>query len=139
SPPRPRLPRSRGGSSRTCGAREALSGAAPAHATIGDRVSNQFAINPFDLSDEGRVASLPPEPSSVQEPPASQMALDRIIRTRDLSVVFQPIIRVATGEVHAYEALVRCAVPEYDSPTRLFERAVQDRCVGRLGRAIRAV
>jgi EAL domain-containing protein (putative c-di-GMP-specific phosphodiesterase class I) len=102
-------------------------------------VSNLFRSNPFDLFDEGRVASLPPDPISEQEPPTSQMAFDRMIRTEDLSVVFQPIIRIATGEVHAYEALVRCALAEYESPTRLFERAVRDRCVGRLGRAIRRV
>jgi EAL domain-containing protein (putative c-di-GMP-specific phosphodiesterase class I) len=100
-------------------------------------VSNRFATNPFDPSSEGR-PTLPPPPSD-HAPTASKMALDRIIRASDLSVVFQPIVRVATGEVHAYEALVRCAVPEYESPTRLFDRAVRDRCVGRLGRTIRAV
>ena len=34
----------------------------------------------------------------------------------DLSVVFQPIVRLDTGAMFASEALVRCAVPEYASP-----------------------
>jgi len=99
-------------------------------------VSNQFAENPFDGS--GEPAS-PPGARPHSEPTASKMALERIIQTSDLSVVFQPIVRLSTGEVYAYEALVRCAVAEYQSPTRLFERAVRDRCVGRLGRTIRDV
>jgi EAL domain-containing protein (putative c-di-GMP-specific phosphodiesterase class I) len=62
-----------------------------------------------------------------------------MITARDLSVVFQPIVRVASAEVCAYEALVRCALPEYKSPTVLFERAMREGCVGRLGKTIRDV
>jgi EAL domain-containing protein (putative c-di-GMP-specific phosphodiesterase class I) len=103
-------------------------------------VSNQFLTNPFEpCSDEGRSSNLPPAGGSDRPPTASKMAFERFIQTSDLSVVFQPIVRVATGEVYAYEALVRCSVPEYQSPTHLFERALRDRCVGRLGRTIRAV
>jgi EAL domain-containing protein (putative c-di-GMP-specific phosphodiesterase class I) len=62
-----------------------------------------------------------------------------MINARDLSVVFQPIVRMERGEVCAYEALVRCSLPEYKSPIDLFERAIRERCVGRLGKIIRGV
>ncbi len=103
-------------------------------------MSNTFASNPFDGSKEIGWSPAPDARTPADLPPtASKAAFDRIIQTSDLSVVFQPIVRVATGDVYAYEALVRCAVPEYKNPTKLFERAVREQCVGRLGRAIRAV
>jgi EAL domain-containing protein (putative c-di-GMP-specific phosphodiesterase class I) len=61
------------------------------------------------------------------------------VRPRDLSAVFQPIVNLASGEVFAYEALVRCAVPQYASPLVLFEHAVASRASGRLGRMIREI
>jgi EAL domain-containing protein (putative c-di-GMP-specific phosphodiesterase class I) len=57
----------------------------------------------------------------------------------DLSVVFQPIVSMQNGRIFAYEALVRCRVPELRVPTVLFERAVLLGCVGRLGRMIREI
>ncbi len=67
------------------------------------------------------------------------MALERLITAKDLSVVFQPIVRAENREVYAYEALVRCALPEYKNPVHLFDRAVREQCVGRLGNIIRGV
>jgi len=109
---------------------------------MAQRKFNQFPLNPFNLPDEARVAigiapRVPPREEDVTT--ASKIALDRLISTSDLSVVFQPIVRLATGEVYGYEALVRCAVPAYAHPPTLFERAVRDRCVGRLGKTIREV
>jgi EAL domain-containing protein (putative c-di-GMP-specific phosphodiesterase class I) len=98
------------------------------------RPSNVFSHNPFYDPDETARASQEPRPASV-----SSTALGKLITTNDLSVVFQPIVRVATNEVYAYEALLRCAVPEYKNPAVLFERAVKDRCVGRLGKTVREV
>lgn len=91
-----------------------------------------------------RVPSPQPPPDAPVRPAhadtsASSMALEKMIQTKHLSVVFQPIVRAVSGEVFAYEALVRCAVPEYANPMRLFERALRDGCVGRLGRTIRQV
>ena len=60
-----------------------------------------------------------------------------LVSPADLSVVFQPIIDLDTGAPAAYEALVRCAVPQYSSPTSLFERATLIGCAGQLGRMIR--
>lgn len=98
-------------------------------------MTNRFTANPF-LQTQEPVSPLPP---AVRAPSASTMALERLIRAKDLSVVFQPIVQVETGEVFAYEALVRCAVPEYANPMKLFEHAVRERCVGILGKTIREV
>ena len=64
-------------------------------------------------------------------------SLDDLIMPSDLNVVFQPILRVATMKVFAYEALVRCKVDAYRNPMVLFEHAVSNGCTGQLGRAIR--
>ncbi len=69
----------------------------------------------------------------------SLIALEEMISPDDLSVVFQPIIRMDHGTVFAYEALVRCSVEAYRSPPVLFEHAVRHACTGRLGRLIREV
>jgi EAL domain-containing protein (putative c-di-GMP-specific phosphodiesterase class I) len=98
-------------------------------------VGNTFSSNPFD----GELDIVFGRSPSDRPPSESRTAFERLIQASDLSVVFQPIVRTSTGDVYAYEALVRCAVPDYQSPTRLFERAVRERCVGRLGRAIRSV
>ena len=53
--------------------------------------------------------------------------------------MFQPIVDLETGESFAFEALVRCSVPQYSSPPILFERAALIGCAGRLGRMIRDI
>jgi EAL domain-containing protein (putative c-di-GMP-specific phosphodiesterase class I) len=90
--------------------------------------SNQFERTPF----EG-VRERAPRPHD------SLTAIDQFIRAEDLSVVFQPIVHMDSLRVFAYEALVRCRVPEFAYPPTLFERAVSERCSGRLGRMIRQV
>jgi EAL domain-containing protein (putative c-di-GMP-specific phosphodiesterase class I) len=99
-------------------------------------VANKFEVNPFEMlrPPAGVAVSAPPRERTV-----SKLALERLIDAADLSVVFQPIVLVSTGEVYAYEALVRCAIPEYKNPMHLFERAVREGCVGRLGKIIRSV
>jgi len=69
----------------------------------------------------------------------SSAAMQRMVRPDELSVVFQPIVRIEDGELHAYEALVRCRVPEYQSPLVLFQQAVATGCAGRLGRMVREI
>ena len=54
-------------------------------------------------------------------------------------MVFQPIIHMDDGRLFAYEALVRCRVPAYASPPRLFERACDVGATGELGRMIREI
>ena len=52
-----------------------------------------------------------------------------------LSVVYQPILDLASGEVFSYEVLVR--TKQFESPPRLFDAAVEADCAGALGRIIR--
>jgi EAL domain-containing protein (putative c-di-GMP-specific phosphodiesterase class I) len=65
--------------------------------------------------------------------------MQKLVGIDDLAVVFQPIVNMNDGRPYAYEALVRCKVPELRSPTVLFEKAVSFGCVGRLGRMIREI
>lgn len=83
-------------------------------------------------------ASVVPEPF-VDEERDSSLALARMLSPEDLHVVFQPIVHMADGSVFANEALVRCRVPELQSPIRLFEYATATGCTGRLGRIIRSL
>ncbi len=69
----------------------------------------------------------------------SSAALDKIVSAEDLSVVFQPILRLSSMKVFAYEALVRCRLPAYRNPMDLFAKAMSDGCCGRLGRMIRSI
>ncbi len=69
----------------------------------------------------------------------SYYAFRTLVGPGDLSVVFQPIVNMTNGRAFAYEALVRCRLPELRVPTVLFERAVLLGCVGRLGRMIREI
>ncbi|HTV23802.1 MAG TPA: EAL domain-containing protein [Polyangiaceae bacterium] len=64
------------------------------------------------------------------------------VRIRDLTrahmgVAYQPIVDARSGALFAYEVLARCRLPELASPLVLFQRAVQERACGRLGRMIR--
>ena len=69
----------------------------------------------------------------------SYMALQGLVRADELSVVFQPIVKMGDGALFAYEALVRCTRADVASPPVLFERAVSAGCVGRLGRMVREI
>lgn len=77
--------------------------------------------------------------SGVPTRAASRTALESLVAAQDLSVVFQPIVDMASGELFAHEALVRCSVPALRNPLTLFERALQLGCAGRLGRMIREI
>ena len=61
----------------------------------------------------------------------------RDLTSEHIGVQFQPIVDLATGAVFAHEALVRCSVEAFSDPSVLFERAVEESAVGRLGRAVR--
>jgi EAL domain-containing protein (putative c-di-GMP-specific phosphodiesterase class I) len=63
---------------------------------------------------------------------------DRVASPQTLSAVFQPIVCLGSGEVFAYEALVRCRLVNLD-PVALFEQASSFRSTGRLGRMIREI
>jgi EAL domain-containing protein (putative c-di-GMP-specific phosphodiesterase class I) len=61
----------------------------------------------------------------------------RAITGKDINMVFQPIVDIATGALFAHEALVRCKLPQYASPTILFAAAESERACGYLGSVIR--
>jgi len=63
----------------------------------------------------------------------------RLITAQDIDIFYQPIVSIRTGKLFALEALVRCKWPEYKNPMQLFDRAVQEKSTGRLGRPIRDV
>ena len=52
-------------------------------------------------------------------------------------IVFQPLVDLRDGSIFAYEALLRSKSPHFNSPVKMFEAAVQNNCVGALGRAAR--
>jgi EAL domain-containing protein (putative c-di-GMP-specific phosphodiesterase class I) len=63
---------------------------------------------------------------------------ESLVRPEDLSAVFQPIVSLEGGNLFAYEALVRCRIPNFTPPV-LFERAAALQATGRLGRMIREI
>lgn len=71
------------------------------------------------------------------EPRRTTIAIRRLLDTRDLKVVYQPVVDLKTRKIFAYEALVRSKSPDFESPMSLFAAAVQHACTGELGRIIR--
>jgi EAL domain-containing protein (putative c-di-GMP-specific phosphodiesterase class I) len=105
-------------------------------------------IRPFTSKETGADAPFPRKSLAPQKHPwtfhegtdaSTDIGGVRSLTFGDLGVVFQPIVDVATGKTFAHEALVRCRRPEYKSPIVLFERAVEEKATGRLGRLIRDV
>jgi EAL domain-containing protein (putative c-di-GMP-specific phosphodiesterase class I) len=91
--------------------------------------------NKLSLAPSAQPNSVPP----AQDDESSLAALEELVPPQELFVVFQPIVAMHSGAVFAYEALVRCNVPELRNPIVLFEKALAKRCVGRLGRIIREI
>ncbi|MCW8918658.1 MAG: EAL and GGDEF domain-containing protein [Gammaproteobacteria bacterium] len=59
-------------------------------------------------------------------PPSLEACLDRVIRERRLTVLFQPIVSHKTREIYAYEALIRGpSDTPLHAPVNLFETAVR--------------
>jgi len=60
-----------------------------------------------------------------------------VLDSRDVRVVYQPVVDLRTRRVFAFEALLRSKAPEFDSPIDLFKAAVDQSCAGELGRLVR--
>jgi EAL domain-containing protein (putative c-di-GMP-specific phosphodiesterase class I) len=93
-----------------------------------------------------RPPSLAPKSNSLSGAPSAvnvsgtdeSRFFDQLVKPEDLSAVFQPIVSLDTGELFAYEALVRCRIPNFTPPV-LFEHAAAMQATGRLGRMIREI
>jgi EAL domain-containing protein (putative c-di-GMP-specific phosphodiesterase class I) len=107
----------------------------------GDDARRCPASNRLSEAPSGR---FPPDsdsaPSTLPDPRLprrdSFFAIQQIAQPDDLRVVFQPIVDLVTGQLFAYEALVRCS---HATAPELFDRAHATGCVGRLGRMVREV
>ncbi|MDO9379641.1 MAG: diguanylate cyclase [Nocardioidaceae bacterium] len=64
--------------------------------------------------------------------------ISEIVRTGDVRSVYQPIIRLATGEVVGYEALARGPEGPMASPLAMFAAASAEGCLAELDAACRA-
>jgi len=58
----------------------------------------------------------------------------RVIEQGQISVVYQPIFGLATGEVFGFEALARVESPDFPTLLELFQAASAGGCVAELGR-----
>ncbi len=91
-------------------------------------------MEPLTVPSSNRLSDAPSAANEVD----SMLFCAGQVKAEDLSTVFQPIVRLETGKLFAYETLVRCRVPGF-GPTTLFERAAAERSTGRLGRLIREI
>ncbi len=89
--------------------------------------------------------TLPPRSNRLSDAPSAESSDGErahffvgLVKSEDLSTVFQPIVRLDNGELFAFETLVRCRVPGF-SPIALFKRAAAEGSTGRLGRMIREI
>jgi EAL domain-containing protein (putative c-di-GMP-specific phosphodiesterase class I) len=92
------------------------------------------------------VKTIPPTSNSLSGAPSAIGAtgerdarfFENLVKPEDLSAVFQPIVSLDGGKLFAYEALVRCRIPNFTPPV-LFEHAAAAQATGRLGRMIREI
>jgi EAL domain-containing protein (putative c-di-GMP-specific phosphodiesterase class I) len=75
--------------------------------------------------------------TSLSDPPTTDQVRIRDLTPEQIGVVYQPIVEAQSGSLFAHEVLVRCKVPELAAPPVLFQRAVEERACGTLGRLIR--
>jgi len=107
----------------------------PVSSSDAPRLSVRPLSNVLSDAPSAQFSSIPPAGDTRD----SLTSLHSLVEPEELSVVFQPIVHMQTREIYAYEALVRCRLPELSPPPRLFERAIHHGCTGRLGRMIREI
>lgn len=73
-------------------------------------------------------------PSSV-----TPSAIATVLQERQMRIVYQPIVDLATRQVFGYEGLARSLSSHFDGPGSLFAAAIAERRVGELGRILRAM
>jgi EAL domain-containing protein (putative c-di-GMP-specific phosphodiesterase class I) len=60
-----------------------------------------------------------------------------IVDSRQISIVYQPIVSLDSGEIFAYEALTRCSDERFHTIPELFDAAADAGYAGTLGRTVR--
>src|SRR2546428_4766275 len=71
------------------------------------------------------------------EPLSHLPPIKQVLATRQMRVVFQPIVDLRARAIFAYEALLRSTSPLFSSPPSMFRAAVESQCCGELGRTVR--
>lgn len=110
-------------------------------AVVVDFATPRTALNPDRPPPSNRLSDAPTANAEAtwDEPRDSLRAVQGMVQPEQLSVVFQPIVRIDDQSIYGVEALVRCRAPELAAPPMLFQRAVATGCAGRLGRMIREI
>jgi EAL domain-containing protein (putative c-di-GMP-specific phosphodiesterase class I) len=84
------------------------------------------------------VHEAPTQPAPyVEEAPSA--ALIGSIPLSEVTVLFQPLVALASGQTLGFEAVPRCQLAELSDLEELYARAVFEKKVGELGRHLRAV
>jgi EAL domain-containing protein (putative c-di-GMP-specific phosphodiesterase class I) len=71
--------------------------------------------------------------------PIGDSPIYHTVETRNVNVVFQPIVDIKKRRTFAYEALVRPKDKFFRDPVHLFEEAAKHKLAGALGRIIREI
>jgi EAL domain-containing protein (putative c-di-GMP-specific phosphodiesterase class I) len=66
-----------------------------------------------------------------------ETSVDAAIANGQIYVDLQPVVELATGRIHGYEALARCTVGSLSSPLQLLAAALAQGALHRLGRELR--
>ncbi len=85
------------------------------------------------------VHEAPTQPAPYVEEADGAADLVGSVPTDALTAYFQPIVALRTGRTFAFEAFPHCEVEGLTDPEELFARAVFEKTVGELGRAVRRV
>ncbi|MFT5356912.1 MAG: EAL domain-containing protein (putative c-di-GMP-specific phosphodiesterase class I) [Polyangiales bacterium] len=65
--------------------------------------------------------------------------IPQVLSAGEINIVYQPIVDMSSGELFAYEALVRSSSPHYQSPVELIAEAIRSNVCGAVGRIIREI
>src|SRR5664279_2725075 len=66
-----------------------------------------------------------------------EASVDAAIANGQVYVDLQPVVELATGRIHGYEALARCKLEALATPLQLFATAIAQGALDRLGRELR--
>ncbi|MDD9970702.1 MAG: EAL domain-containing protein [Myxococcales bacterium] len=93
--------------------------------------------NEIPLTQVSGVHEAPTQPAPYVEDVEGGEGAVGSIPTADLTVLYEPVIELSTGNMVGFEAHARSRTPGLEDPAELFARAVLEHRVGELGRIIR--